>query len=319
MPDLRPVSTFFRPPNRPLTRRLRASVITATLGVALFTAAGTDAFATAEAPRLATTPQGSIELIAAAPVAPGDIWLGVRFRLEKRWHTYWRNPGDSGGPPTIRWTLPAGVSADPFVWPAPERIAVGPLVNYGYHGDLVLPVRLRGPAAALSKPFRIEAEIRWLVCKELCVPVRSRLALDVATLGVARTDAGGVDARTRQEWTRLIAAARRAEPRPAPTAWKATATADREHFTLTIQMDHPASSAVFFPLEESQVDDAAEQQVTVQGREMRLHLKTSDQLTAIPRILRGVLSLPSGEAVVIAAPVRSASVASTPRSSRRPS
>src|SRR5437016_3563708 len=99
-------------------------------------------------PRAVTTAQASVELIAGAPTVPatgGEFWLGIRFQLRDKWHIYWRNPGDSGEPPSVRWHLPDGVRADDIEWPMPKRIPVGPLVSYGYEGDVVLPVRLRIP------------------------------------------------------------------------------------------------------------------------------------------------------------------------------
>jgi thiol:disulfide interchange protein DsbD len=58
------------------------------------------------------------------------------------WHTYWQNPGDSGLPTTIEWKLPAGVTAGPIQWPAPHALPAGPLVNYGYEGEVYLPTTL---------------------------------------------------------------------------------------------------------------------------------------------------------------------------------
>ena len=46
---------------------------------------------------------------------PGStVVVAVRQDIQPGWHTYWRNPGDSGGATTLDWTLPAGVKADPF-------------------------------------------------------------------------------------------------------------------------------------------------------------------------------------------------------------
>src|SRR5271156_3093275 len=47
---------------------------------------------------------------------------GLYFKLEPGWHVYWKNAGDSGEPPRVRWTLPDGVSAGDFQFPAPKRL-----------------------------------------------------------------------------------------------------------------------------------------------------------------------------------------------------
>jgi len=82
-------------------------------------------------------------------VAPGEtIHVALRQQIQKGWHTYWRNSGDSGEPTRITWTLPAGWQAGEFTWAPPKRIAVGPLMNYGYEGEVLLPVALTAPASA---------------------------------------------------------------------------------------------------------------------------------------------------------------------------
>ena len=69
-----------------------------------------------------------------ATVKPGEpFWVGLRQTLRPKWHTYWKNPGDSGLPTTLQWTLPTGVQAGPIEWPTPKRLPIGPLVNYGGH------------------------------------------------------------------------------------------------------------------------------------------------------------------------------------------
>ena len=65
-----------------------------------------------------------IELVAEREaLAPGETsLLGLRIRHDPQWHTYWRNPGDSGLPTTVRLALPEGWSAGGIVWPAPHRV-----------------------------------------------------------------------------------------------------------------------------------------------------------------------------------------------------
>ena len=94
------------------------------------------------------SPRATVTLVAdQAAVAPGGtVMLGLRLRLAPGWHTYWKNAGDAGAPPEIALTLPEGASAGEIAWPAPERIEYGPLVNYGYHGEVVLPLPVSLPA-----------------------------------------------------------------------------------------------------------------------------------------------------------------------------
>ena len=92
-----------------------------------------------------TTPQVRAELLALAPdgADPGKtVWLGLQLTHQPDWHTYWRNPGDSGLPITVQWTLPAGITAGDIAWPLPKKIPIGNLANYGFDGTVLLPVPL---------------------------------------------------------------------------------------------------------------------------------------------------------------------------------
>ena len=88
------------------------------------------------------------ELLAdVAAVKPGEpFWVGLRQTIRPKWHTYWKNPGESGLPTEITWTLPAGVKADPIVWPAPHLFDIGGVINYGFKDEAVLLVRITPPA-----------------------------------------------------------------------------------------------------------------------------------------------------------------------------
>jgi thiol:disulfide interchange protein DsbD len=103
------------------------------------------------------------------PGAP--LTVALRLKMEKRWHTYWKNPGDSGLPTRITWTLPQGFSAGPIQWPAPRRINVGPLTNFGYEGEIFLLTDIQVPAGlAAGTAVPITAKADWLVCEEICIP-----------------------------------------------------------------------------------------------------------------------------------------------------
>src|SRR5438552_15861058 len=87
-----------------------------------------------------SAPHVKVELVAEnqSTQTGRDFALGLLFHLEKGWHVYWRNPGDSGSPPQVAWTLPAGFRAGAMEWPYPRLIPVGPLMNYGYEDEVLL-------------------------------------------------------------------------------------------------------------------------------------------------------------------------------------
>ena len=121
-------------------------------------------------------------LLAERPVvAAGEsLDLALVFELETGWHTYWRNPGDSGEPPRVQWALPDGVSVGAMRWPRPSLIRVGPLANYGYSGRAAHLFRLHVPVDwRAGEPLRVVADARWLVCKEACIPEQGRFELQL--------------------------------------------------------------------------------------------------------------------------------------------
>lgn len=223
-----------------------------------------------------------------------EWWMGLRFELERDWHVYWQNPGDSGGPPTVLWQPSAGVTIDEFQWPTPERIPLGPLMNYGYTNEVVLPFRVR-VAKPVAEGTRLEGQVKWMICHDVCIPGQSRLAI---TVPLGADDRGKVAA-----WKAQIDAARGQVPKAPPATWQVTATGTAREFVVTVRMDRPATTATFFPLDVSQINDSAPQDVKASGRELVMRLQKSDQLMGDPRVLRGVLVFPSGEAYVVAAPL----------------
>jgi thiol:disulfide interchange protein DsbD len=113
-------------------------------------------------------------------VRPGQpLTVGIRLQMEDGWHTYWQNPGDSGLPTRVKWDLPAGFAAGEIQWPFPIRFRSGPLVNYGYEHEVLLPVEIRVPASVPAYPVRIAARVDWLECQEACLPGRAELSLSL--------------------------------------------------------------------------------------------------------------------------------------------
>jgi thiol:disulfide interchange protein DsbD len=144
-----------------------------------------------------TTPQVRAELVAHAPegVAPGKpLQLGLLIDHQPHWHTYWKNPGDSGLPTTLQWTLPAGVQAGDIQWPTPAKLPVGPLMNFGYEGRLLLavPMAVTVPPAGDTLTVKLQAE--WLVCKDVCIPESGEFTLDVPTRAATAANAALFDA-----------------------------------------------------------------------------------------------------------------------------
>jgi thiol:disulfide interchange protein len=121
-----------------------------------------------------------VQLVAATnqwnPAEP--LRLGVLFKHEPQWHTYWRNSGDSGLPTQFSWTVPKGTSIGLTEWPLPARIGIANMANYGYEGNVLLPVTVTSSGFVGDK-IRFEVLVAWLVCREICIPGDALLALEL--------------------------------------------------------------------------------------------------------------------------------------------
>jgi thiol:disulfide interchange protein/DsbC/DsbD-like thiol-disulfide interchange protein len=135
---------------------------------------------------------------------PFDIAL--HLHADPGWHTYWINPGDAGLATTIKWTLPSGFTAGPIQWPTPEKHNMGPLVTYGYAGDVYLITTITPPSAVAAWPkhMDIKAKARWLVCQEECIPGQADLTVSL--------DSGLLNLRLPVENKELFAQARERLP-----------------------------------------------------------------------------------------------------------
>lgn len=170
------------------------------------------------------TPQVRATLVAHAPegVAAGKpLWLGLKIEHAPHWHTYWKNPGDSGLPTTLAWTLPAGVAAGEIQWPTPARLPIGPLMNFGYEGTLLLAVPVAVPAGFKGDTLPVKLRADWLVCKDVCIPEGGDFAIDVPATAATAGEAA------------LFATAQRALP-VAPAGAQASAAVDGTELVVRV-------------------------------------------------------------------------------------
>jgi len=127
-----------------------------------------------------TQPPLKVELISEqATSAPGQpLWVGLSFRLEQGWQIYWQNPGDSGEPPKVQWDLPAGLVAGSIRWPQPIRLGGGSVVDYGYEGLVLLMAPVQGSSNHAATPLpSLAADVKYIVCREVCIPGKAHLTL----------------------------------------------------------------------------------------------------------------------------------------------
>lgn len=246
---------------------------------------------TAAATAVVTTEQVRAELVAHAPqgIASGQpAWLGLLIEHKPHWHTYWKNPGDSGLPTTLQWQLPPGAQAGEIDWPTPHRLPIGPLVNYGYEGKLLLPVPLTLPANFGADKLRVQLRADWLVCKDVCIPESGEFVLELPTQAAVAGHAA------------LFEAAFASRPQPVPAA---RARGELAGHTLQVQVDGlPAAwqgqALAFFPETAGVIDNAARATASWQGGQWTVRVPLSDQRSESPAQMAAVLSAPGQAAGV---------------------
>jgi DsbC/DsbD-like thiol-disulfide interchange protein len=228
-----------------------------------------------------------VELLAEqASVQPGgSVTVGFHFRMQKDWHIYWQNPGDSGQAPSITWTLPDGFSAGDILWPTPQRITLPSLADYGYTNETVLMVPIQAPANLKPGHFvRFSAHIRWLVCNEICIP--GDMTFNVRL--VIKNHKPKLN--LRHEY--LFQMARRSLPSDLPEDWKVGGSAGKKEFHIGVDTGAPVAkttTAFFAPLHPNQIENAPAQLFKASGGSIQLAVKKSDQLSEDVKSLDGVL------------------------------
>src|ERR1700688_4178617 len=142
-------------------------------------------------------------------IAPGQsFWVALELNIRDGWHTYWRNPGDSGQATALKWQLPPGFTASDISWPTPHRFELPPLVNYGYDKHAAHLVNIVAPKdLKAAAPVVLSAKASWLVCSDVCIPEDAELQLklpvspqpgaadpkDAALFAAARSELPGAD------------------------------------------------------------------------------------------------------------------------------
>ena len=270
----------------PLARTLSAALV-----LACAAAASAQPFGTGHVkPVLAAETQGA---------APGStVYVALIQTIDSGWHTYWKNPGDAGEPTRIDWTLPAGWKAGDIVWPAPKRLPVGPLMNYGFENQAILATPIEVPASAVpGQRAHIAATVAMLVCADVCVPQDAQLSLDLPVVaGAAPAD---------PTWGASIARALAAAPKEAGLA----ATYQLAGATLKVAVAGPqlagvsGADAYFFPETPGLIDQAKPQAIDLGASGLTFAASAGDKLTAgpPPGRIAGVLETEGGQALEVSA------------------
>jgi thiol:disulfide interchange protein DsbD len=230
-------------------------------------------------------------------IAPGQsIWVALEFDIRDGWHTYWRNPGDSGLATSLDWTLPPGLTAGEIVWTAPHRFEIPPLVNYGYAGRAMHLVKITAAPDLKpgGRPLVLAAKASWLVCASVCIPESGNLSLELPV----KAAAGAVDPAT----AAAFAQARNELPRTAPAATEARI--DDGQLVITLGKAWGAAlstleSLVFYPYDDGVIEYAAPQTETRRDGTVELSIKLGDRPPRSASVSGILMAKSAGESVTV--------------------
>jgi len=219
-------------------------------------------------------------------IKPGEPFcVAVCLVMDEGWHTYWRNPGDSGSPTEIKWDLPEGFIAGDIQWPYPKKFEEPPLVSFGYKHEVFLLVEIKASESVKrGSKARLRASVDWLVCKEVCVPGHADLSIELAVKnGTPKINRQWVDSfkETREKLPKIY------------SDWMISASIKQNQIFIQIMppswFENVLSNIIFFPEHLELVDYSGSQNFKRSDRGYIIEVKRSQFATKLPSRLKGVL------------------------------
>ncbi len=227
------------------------------------------------------------------------------------WHTYWKNPGDSGETTTIEWTLPKDFKATAIIYPAPERQPIGPLMNFGFSGQTVLLTSIEVPEDIKSNSVDMSAKVSWLVCHDICVPEIKEFHFNIPVNENSSTPTH----------EKLFSAARASLPELKP--WQGMI--EEKDQTIVVKFDLESqeikllegATDYFFFLEEWGIIKNAEQQtISIKNNQLMIEMMRDTRALSEIEALNGVLTYKTAagenKSVALSVPVTTNKKASLP-------
>jgi thiol:disulfide interchange protein len=248
----------------------------------------------------------TVELVTETnTIAPNrDFLAGLHFVLDKGWHIYWINAGDAGLPPRVQWQLPAGITAGDIQFPAPHRLPLGPLMDFGYENQVLLPVPMRSDASLKLGTATLRGHVHFLVCSSVCVPGQA----DVMRKVSVTAQPGAPDPATEP----LFLNAERHLPLALPLGQSVSVSQTKSAFVVTLRSGRSVGSAEFYPYQQNLIANAAPQSVEPLPNGVRITIPKAEGLQQIPATLHGLIKLPDGKSYDFTSPIAAAAPVSQP-------
>jgi thiol:disulfide interchange protein DsbD len=210
--------------------------------------------------------------------------------MDKHWHTYWKNPGDSGLPTKIEWNLPDGFVPGVIQWPYPKRFEESGLVSFGYEGEVFIITQIEAPKAIKTGTnAKLSASVDWLVCKESCIPGHA----DLVIIMPVKNKSPKIDER----WVNHFKKTRKKLPKTS-SEWKIKTSINKNQ--ILIHIDPPSEfkgelkNITFFPEQGGIANYSGSQNLKRSQDGYILEVLRSKLSTRLPARLKGVLLSPEG-------------------------
>ncbi|MDC3086849.1 protein-disulfide reductase DsbD family protein [Gammaproteobacteria bacterium] len=214
--------------------------------------------------------------------------IGIKMDMQKNWHTYWKNPGDSGGPIKVKWSHEEDLAISEIFWPTPSLIPYDPLMTYGYKDFVIFPFKFEN-SGTINAP--ITADIDFLICDDICVPEKAYIE---TTIDEIVTDIN------LQQWFAMV---------PTQTL-PAKVSIDNNYIEIRFSNNDLLSTAIFFINDADIVEHAAEQILVKEENNWLLKIKKLQDIKQLNNI-SGVLAFDNGDAFMIDAEIDNASSSSS--------
>jgi thiol:disulfide interchange protein DsbD len=251
-------------------------------------------FLSALAGSVARAAHTQVQFILPSTAKAGDtVLVGVQLKMESDWHTYWKNPGESGQATEIKWTLPAGVTAGEIEWPLPHKIPPADVVTYGYEHEVVLLVPLKLDASLPAGPLELKAKVAWLECKESCIPADAEITGTINVGGEAMGATGDANSKTIADWQSKVPVA--PKDFSVQAYWDGAATDDTR--SLILQWPGQTNGANFFPYANDDYEiQGATEMVSAPAGEIHLRKQVKKFSGDWPKEISGVIITGTGDA-----------------------
>ena len=163
-------------------------------------------------------------------ITPGQTFtIGLEFKIDETWHTYWINPGETGKPTTLDLTLPEGFSASELQFPVPKRFITDYGFNileagFGYEKEVIHPMTITAPdSIKAGDTITIQGRGTWLMCDPSeCVPGKGDFSL---TLQVGNTPEASAESATIEKFAKKL---------PEKVDWATTIALDGDKLVSTV-------------------------------------------------------------------------------------